>query len=51
MSAAEATAFWALPHAEAAVQLRRFDEGAKQAGLPTPPVAHFLTYLRASLRD
>jgi phosphonate degradation associated HDIG domain protein len=50
MSADEAAAFHALPHAEAAVQLRRFDEGAKVADLPTPPVAHFLPCLRASLR-
>jgi phosphonate degradation associated HDIG domain protein len=50
MSPAEAAAFGALPHAAAAVQLRRFDEGAKVAGLLTPPVAHFLPNLRACLR-
>jgi phosphonate degradation associated HDIG domain protein len=50
MSADEVAAFRASPHAEAAVQLRRFDEGAKVAGLPTPSVAHFLPYLRACLR-
>jgi [1-hydroxy-2-(trimethylamino)ethyl]phosphonate dioxygenase len=50
MSADEGTAFRTSPHAEAAVQLRRFDEGAKVAGLATPPVAHFLPYLRACLR-
>ena len=49
MSADEVAAFSALPHAEAAVRLRRFDEGAKVADLPTPPVAHFLPYLRACL--
>ena len=50
MSAAQAASFRALPHAEAAVRLRRFDEGAKVAGLPTPPVAHFLPYLRECIR-
>lgn len=50
MSAEEVAKFRASPHADAAVQLRRFDEGAKVADLPTPPVAHFLPYLRASLR-
>jgi phosphonate degradation associated HDIG domain protein len=50
MSADEAARFRALPHAEAAVRLRRFDEGAKVADLPTPPVAHFLPYVRACLR-
>ena len=42
MSAAEAAAFRALPHQEAAVTLRRYDEQAKVKDLPTPPVAHFL---------
>jgi [1-hydroxy-2-(trimethylamino)ethyl]phosphonate dioxygenase len=50
MSAAEAAGFRALPHAEAAVRLRRFDEAAKVAGLATPPVAHFLPYVSACLR-
>ncbi len=50
MSAEEVTKFRASPHAEAAVRLRRFDEGAKVADLPTPPVAHFLPYVRACLR-
>lgn len=50
MSADEIAAFRASPHAEAAVQLRRFDEGAKVRDLPTPPVAHFMGYVRASLR-
>ncbi|HEX4170853.1 MAG TPA: HD domain-containing protein [Acetobacteraceae bacterium] len=49
MSPDEVVAFHALPHAAAAVQLRRFDEGAKIADLPTPPVAHFLPHLRACL--
>lgn len=50
MSADEVARFRALPHAEAAVRLRRFDEGAKVAELPTPPVAHFLPYVRVCLR-
>ena len=50
MLANEAAAFRAQPHAEAAIMLRRFDEAAKVADLPTPPVAHFLPFVRASLR-
>ena len=36
--------------AEAAVILRRYDEQAKVAGLATPPVAHFMASVAASLR-
>ncbi|MBX6742716.1 MAG: HD domain-containing protein [Acetobacteraceae bacterium] len=50
MSEAELAAFRALPHAEAAVRLRRYDEAAKVKDLPTPPVAHFLPYLARCLR-
>ena len=50
MSADEVAKFRASPHAAAAVQLRRFDEAAKIANLQTPPVAHFLPYVRACLR-
>jgi phosphonate degradation associated HDIG domain protein len=50
MSPGEVAAFQALPQSDAAVRLRRFDEGAKVKDLPTPPVAHFLPHLRASLR-
>jgi phosphonate degradation associated HDIG domain protein len=50
MSGDEAAAFRALPQAEAAVRLRRFDEAAKVQDLPTPPIAHFLPYVRQSLR-
>jgi predicted HD phosphohydrolase len=46
----EAEAFAALPRAAAAVQLRRFDEAAKAKDLATPPVGHFLPYLRACLK-
>jgi len=50
MSREEVAGFRALAHADAAVSLRRFDEAAKVRDLPTPPVAHFLPYLRACLR-
>jgi phosphonate degradation associated HDIG domain protein len=40
--AAEAGAFIALPGAPDAVRLRVWDDLAKQAGLGTPPLAHFL---------
>nr|WP_294554005.1 phosphonate degradation HD-domain oxygenase [uncultured Rhodopila sp.] len=45
----EAEAFAALPHAQAAVQLRRFDEAAKVKGLETPAVEHFLPHVRECL--
>ena len=51
MSADEVARFRASPHAAAAVQLRRFDETAKVAELSTPPVAHFLPYVRTCLRQ
>jgi phosphonate degradation associated HDIG domain protein len=50
MSADEVAAFRAVPHAMDAVQLRRFDEGAKVKGLQTPPTTHFMPHLRACLR-
>lgn len=50
MTEPEAAAFRALPHALDAVQLRRFDEGAKVKGLETPMTAHFAPHMRASLR-
>ncbi|HEY4253696.1 MAG TPA: HD domain-containing protein [Roseomonas sp.] len=50
MSTAEVAGFRALPQAEAAVVLRRFDEEAKVEGLQTPPVAHFLPLVAACLR-
>lgn len=40
--AAQAAAFIALPGARDAVQLRLWDDLAKQSGLPTPPLAHFI---------
>lgn len=51
MSEAEAAAFRAQPYALDAVQLRRFDEGAKVKGLETPPAAHFVPHLRACLHS
>jgi phosphonate degradation associated HDIG domain protein len=42
MSPQEVAAFRALPHHQAAVILRRYDEQAKVKDMPTPPVAHFL---------
>jgi phosphonate degradation associated HDIG domain protein len=49
LTAAEAAAFRQGPHAAAAVALRRWDEAAKVAGLPTPPLEHFRPYLEAAL--
>jgi phosphonate degradation associated HDIG domain protein len=40
--AADAAAFLAQPGAHDAVRLRRWDDLAKQDGLATPPLAHFL---------
>ena len=50
MNEAEAAAFRARPHTEAAIQLRRFDESAKVKDLTTPGVDHFLPYMRACAR-
>jgi phosphonate degradation associated HDIG domain protein len=41
-SAAEADAFIAQPFAEQAVKLRRWDDLAKVAGRPAPPLEHYL---------
>lgn len=49
MSADEVAAFRALPHADDAVRLRRFDEGAKVKDLQTPPTEHFLPYIETCL--
>lgn len=40
--AAQSEAFIAQPHAAEAVSLRLWDDRAKQPGLPTPPLAHYL---------
>ncbi|MGK4580536.1 2-trimethylaminoethylphosphonate dioxygenase [Kitasatospora sp. HPMI-4] len=46
MDASEAAAFAALPGAEDAVAVRRWDEQAKVANAPTPPFAHFRPLLQ-----
>lgn len=43
----EADAFIARPHADAAVQLRIWDDEAKVAGLATPALAYFAVHMRA----
>jgi phosphonate degradation associated HDIG domain protein len=45
-----AEGFIALPHAAAAVRLRRWDESAKVVGKATPDLAHFRPHLEAALR-
>ena len=49
-SAPLAAGFIALPGAEAAVRLRRWDDAAKIPGRPVPRLDHFRPYLEASLR-
>lgn len=51
MNATEVAVFEAEPHWRAAVQLRRWDDEAKVAGLETPPLEAFVDILRACLRD
>ncbi len=50
MSAEEVKAFEADAHASAAIRLRKLDEAAKDPHMRTPPVAHFMQYVAASLR-
>ena len=45
-----AKSFIGLPHAAAAVELRRWDDCAKESGRPTPDLPHFRRHLEASLR-
>jgi hypothetical protein len=47
-SAELAAGFFSLPHTPAAVRLRRWDEGAKLPGKPTPGLEHFRPYLESS---
>jgi gamma-butyrobetaine dioxygenase len=47
MSRAEIAAFEAEPHHREAVQLRRWDDGAKVAGLSTPDFHHYGTLLES----
>jgi len=49
-SADEAAAFAARPGAERAVALRLWDDAAKDAGRPTPPLAHFVPLMQAAMR-
>ena len=46
----QATAFIARPFAADAVNVRLWDDLAKVAGAPTPPLAHYVTLLEAALR-
>jgi [1-hydroxy-2-(trimethylamino)ethyl]phosphonate dioxygenase len=50
MTTDEIAAFRALPQAEAAVRLRRYDEAAKVKDLQTPGPEAFITYVAACLR-
>ena len=50
MNDAERAAFEAEPSYADAVKVRRWDDEAKIAGLPTPPLEHFLPALESSLR-
>jgi phosphonate degradation associated HDIG domain protein len=47
----EAQAFIAQPHAEDAVRVRLWDDLAKIAGAPTPPLARYVTLLEAARRQ
>jgi phosphonate degradation associated HDIG domain protein len=49
-SGEEADAFIAQPHARHAVDVRLWDDLAKIAGAPTPPLAHFVTIMEAAQR-
>jgi OPA family glycerol-3-phosphate transporter-like MFS transporter len=48
-TADEARAFLAVPHAPAAVELRRWDEAAKVPGMETPGLEHYRPYFEAVL--
>ncbi|MBI1349210.1 HD domain-containing protein [bacterium] len=50
MSPAEVADFTKMPHFEAAIQLRRWDDEAKVPGEPTPPLDHFVPYLQQSVK-
>jgi gamma-butyrobetaine dioxygenase len=49
MTAAEAAAFEATPHAQDAVAVRRWDDQAKDPAVSAPPFAHFAPLLEALL--
>ena len=48
--ATQVAAFEALPHAQAAVAVRRWDEEAKDPGAGTAPFGHFEPLLRSLIR-
>lgn len=50
MSGAEMLMFERQPHAKDAVQLRRYDEAAKDPRARTPGFEHYLSYVEACLR-
>lgn len=50
LSEAEAAAFRAGAHAEAAIALRRWDDQAKVVGMKTPDLDHYRSLVSASLR-
>jgi gamma-butyrobetaine dioxygenase len=50
LNATERATFSANPHAEAALALRRWDDGAKDPRAETPDLAHFRAYLEAAAR-
>jgi phosphonate degradation associated HDIG domain protein len=47
-SAADAEAFIRQPYAKEAVSVRLWDDAAKVAGAPTPPLAHYEGFLRGA---
>lgn len=49
-SQAEARRFEALPHAQAAIALRRWDDAAKEAHVRMPPSTHFRDAVEAALK-
>jgi [1-hydroxy-2-(trimethylamino)ethyl]phosphonate dioxygenase len=51
LNSAEAEAFRAGPHADAAVMLRRWDDAAKVSGQPTPPLEHYLSVVASVCRE
>lgn len=50
MSATEATAFAALPHAAAAARLRRWDDGGKKDGAPVRDLEHYRPQIARQVR-
>jgi phosphonate degradation associated HDIG domain protein len=48
---AQAKAFGALPHAEDAVRVRRWDDAAKSADAVVPPLSHFVRHMEVCAAD